>query len=117
MAEGYRLLKEGPYKNLDLVYAGEVWQHHSVITSWLNELTVGALKENPELKDVEGVVVESGEARFALEVGKEFQIEMPSIQSAFDVRIASQKGKVNFATKLLAMMRNAFGGHKINESR
>jgi 6-phosphogluconate dehydrogenase len=66
------------------------------------------------LKDVEGVVVESGEARFALEVGKEFKIEMPSIQSAFDVRIASQKGKVNFATKLLAMMRNAFGGHKIN---
>ena len=114
LAEGYRLLKEGPYKNLDLVSAGEVWQHHSVITSWLNELTVGALKENPELKDVEGVVVESGEARFALEVGKEFKIEMPSIQSAFDVRIASQKGKVNFATKLLAMMRNAFGGHKIN---
>ncbi len=117
LAEGYRLLKEGPYKNLDLVSAGEVWQKRSVITSWLNELTVDALKiqkENPELKGVEGVVVESGEARFALEVGKEFQIEMPSIQSAFDVRIESQKGKVNFATKLLALMRNAFGGHKIN---
>jgi len=118
LAEGYRLLKEGPYKNLDLISAGEVWQHHSVITSWLNELTVNALKiqkENPELKDIEGVVVESGEARFALEVGKDFKIEMPSIQSAFDVRLASQKGKVNFATKLLALMRNQFGGHKINE--
>jgi 6-phosphogluconate dehydrogenase len=117
LAEGYRLLKEGPYKNLDLVSAGEVWQHHSVITSWLNELTVGALKtqqKNPELKGIEGVVVESGEARFALEVGRDFKIEMPSIQSAFDVRIASQKGKINFATKLLALMRNAFGGHKIN---
>jgi 6-phosphogluconate dehydrogenase len=115
LAEGYRLLKEGPYKNLDLVAAGVVWQHRSVITCWLNELTVNALKENPELKDIEGVVVESGEARFALEVAEEFKIEMPSIQSAFDVRIASQKGKVNFATKLLALMRNAFGGHKINE--
>lgn len=115
LAEGYRLLKEGPYKNLDLVSAGEVWQHRSVITSWLNELTVNALKENPELENIDGKVAESGEARFALEVGKDFKIEMSSIQSAFDVRIASQKGKVNFATKLLALMRNAFGGHKINE--
>jgi len=115
IAEGYRLLKEGPYKNLDLVSAGEVWQHRSVITSWLNELTVNALKENPELKDIEGVVVESGEARFALEVGRDFKIEMPSIQSSFDVRLASQKGNVNFSTKLLALMRNAFGGHKVNQ--
>jgi 6-phosphogluconate dehydrogenase len=118
LAEGYRLLKEGPYKNLDLISAGVVWQHHSVITSWLNELTVNALtaeKENPKLENVEGVVVESGEARFALETAKDLKIEMPSIQSAFDVRIASQKGKVNFATKLLALMRNQFGGHKINQ--
>ncbi len=114
LAEGYRLLKEGPYKNLDLVSAGEVWQHRSVITSWLNELSMNALKENPELKDIEGVVVESGEARFALEVAKDYKIEAPSIQSAFDVRIASQRGNVNFATKLLAAMRNAFGGHNIH---
>ncbi len=117
LAEGYRLLKEGPYKNIDLVSAGIVWQHRSVITSWLNELTMNALKENPELKDVEGVVVESGEARFALETAKDFKIGMPSIQSAFDVRIASQKGSVNFATKLLALMRNAFGGHNINQDK
>jgi 6-phosphogluconate dehydrogenase len=117
LAEGYRLLKEGPYKNIDLISAGDVWQHHSVITSWLNELTVNALKmekENPELKNVEGVVVESGEARFALETAKDFKIAMPAIQNAFEVRIASQKGEVNFATKLLALMRNQFGGHKIN---
>lgn len=115
LAEGYQLLKEGPYKNLDLISAGEVWQQGSVINSWLNELTVNALKENPELKEIKGVVAESGEARFALEVAKDFKIEMPSIQSAFAVRIASQKGKVNFATKLLSLMRNQFGGHKINE--
>ena len=117
LAEGYRLLKEGPYKNLDLVSAGEVWQKKSVITSWLNELTVNALKENPELKNIDGVVVESGETRFALETAKDFGIEMPSIKSAFDVRIESQKGKINFATKLLALIRNAFGGHKINNEK
>lgn len=114
LAEGYRLLKEGPYKNLDLVSTGEVWQKKSVITSWLNELTVDALKENPELKNIDGVVVESGETRFALETAKDFDIEMPSIQASFDVRIESQKGKINFATKLLALIRNAFGGHNIN---
>ncbi|MCC7160517.1 NADP-dependent phosphogluconate dehydrogenase [Candidatus Nomurabacteria bacterium] len=115
IAEGYRLLKEGPYKNIDLVKAGEVWQHRSVITSWLNELTKDALKENPDLKDIDGVVVESGETRFALETAKDFNIETPAIQSAFDVRLRSQKGEINFATKLLALMRNAFGGHKINQ--
>lgn len=114
LAEGYRLLKEGPYKNIDLIKAGEVWQKRSVITSWLNELTVNALKENKNVEGVNGVVVESGETRFALETAKEFNIEAPSIQASFDVRLASQKGNVNFATKLLCLMRNQFGGHKIN---
>lgn len=114
LAEGYRLLKEGPYKGLDLYKAGVVWQHRSVITSWLNELTRDILKDNPEQNGVEGSVAESGEARWALEVAKEFGIDAPAIQTSFDVRIESQKGKVNFATKLLASMRNAFGGHKIN---
>lgn len=114
LAEGYRMLKEGPYKNIDLYKAGVVWQHRSVITSWLNELTRDIVKENPNQDGVEGSVAESGEARWALEVAKEFGIEAPAIQTSFDVRIASQNGSVNFATKLLASMRNAFGGHKIN---
>jgi 6-phosphogluconate dehydrogenase len=114
LAEGYRMLKEGPYKNIDLYKAGVVWQHRSVITSWLNELTRNIMKDNPDQNGVEGIVAESGEARWALEVAKEFNIEAPSIQASFDVRLESQKGKVNFATKLLASMRNAFGGHKIN---
>jgi len=115
LAEGYNLLKDGPYKSLDLGEAGDVWQHRSVVTSWLNELCRDILKENPTLDGIDGHVAESGEARWALEVAKEFGIETPSIQSSFDVRLASQKGDVNFATKLLAAMRNAFGGHKINK--
>ncbi len=117
LAEGYRMLKEGPYKNINLYEAGEVWQHHSVITSWLNELSRDVLKENPELVGIEGFVAESGEARWALESAREFGIETPAIQTSFNVRIDSQKGKVNFATKLLAAMRNAFGGHKINNDK
>lgn len=115
LAEGYRVLKEGPYKELDLAAAGEVWQHHSVVTSWLNELTRDALRENPELEGIDGFVAESGEARWTLETAKELGIPMPSIQASFDVRLASQQGDVNFATKLLAAMRNKFGGHELNK--
>jgi len=115
LAEGYRLLKDGPYKNLDLAAAGEVWQHHSVVTSWLNELARDALKENPELEGIDGFVAETGEARWTLEIAKELGIPMQSIQASFDVRLASQKGEINFATKLLAAIRNKFGGHAINK--
>ena len=113
-AEGYRMLKEGPFKNLDLAAAGEVWQHASIIESKLNELTVTALRENPTMEGIDGKVAESGEARWALETAKELNIDMPAIQSAFDIRLASQNGKTTFATKLLAVMRNKFGGHEIN---
>lgn len=115
LAEGYRMLKEGPYKELNLAAAGDVWQHHSVVTSWLNELSQAALAENPELEGIDGFVAESGEARWTLEAAKEQGIPLPSIQAAFDVRLASQQGETNFATKLLAAMRNAFGGHQINK--
>ena len=60
-------------------------------------------------------MAESGEARWALEIAKEYKIATPAISAAFDVRLASQKGEVNFATKLLAAMRNAFGGHNLNK--
>lgn len=114
LAEGYRLLKEGPYKQLDLAKAGQVWQHGSVIVSWLNELAQTALSENPDLAGIDGSVAESGEARWALETAKQLNIPMPAIDSAFGVRLASQKGEVNFATKLLAAMRHKFGGHQLN---
>ncbi len=115
LAEGYRVLKEGPYKEIDLAAAGEVWQHGSVVTSWLNELTQAALAENPNLEGIDGFVAESGEARWTLEVAKEMGIPLPSIEAAFDVRLASQKGETNFATQLLAAMRNKFGGHELNK--
>ncbi len=113
-AEGYRILKEGPYKNIDLAAAGEVWQHGSIIESKLNELTAEALRENPTLEGIDGVVAESGEARWTLEMARELGIPLPAIQAAFDVRLSSQTGQTNFATKLLAIMRNKFGGHQIN---
>lgn len=114
LAEGYRLLKEGPFNNMDLAKIAGVWQHGSIVESLLNELTRQALEENPQLEGIDGVVAESGEARWTLETAKAHDIEMPAIQTSFDVRIKSQAGQTDFRTKLLAAMRNKFGGHKLN---
>ena len=117
LAEGYRLLEEGSFAGqIDLAAAGEVWQHGSVVTSWLNQLTQEALAENPKLEGIDGYVTESGEARWALEAAAELGIPLPAIQASFDVRLKSQQGETNFATKLLAAMRNKFGGHSINKT-
>ncbi len=114
LGEGFRLLKEGPYPEMNLAAAGDVWQHHSVITSWLTELSRDALAENPELDGITGYVAESGEARWTLDAARDMGIVLPSIQAAFDVRLASQKGETNFATKVVAAQRNKFGGHNLN---
>jgi 6-phosphogluconate dehydrogenase len=113
-AEGYRIIKEADYPGLDLGALGSVWQHGSIITSSLNELCADALTKNPELDGIDGYVAENGEARWTLEIAKQKEIETPAIQASLDVRVASQNGKVSFATKLLAAMRNGFGGHPLN---
>lgn len=114
LGEGFRMLHDGPYADVNLAAAADLWQHHSVITSWLTELSQEALAENPELEGISGYVAESGEARWTLEAAKDLGISLPSIQAAFDVRVASQKGETNFATKVVAAQRNKFGGHNLN---
>lgn len=114
LGEGFRMLKEGPYGGMDLAAAADLWQHHSVITSWLTELSRDAFRENPELEGISGYVAESGEARWTLEAAKDMNIELPAIQAAFDVRVRSQQGDTNFATKVVAAQRNKFGGHNLN---
>lgn len=115
LAEGYRMLREGAYKELDLAAAGNLWQQGSIVSSSLNRLTAEALAENPTLSGIEGYVAESGEARWTIETADALNIPLPSIQAAFDVRLASQQGDVNFSTKLLSAMRGKFGGHALNK--
>lgn len=115
LAEGYQILKQGPYTELDLAKAAAVWQKASVIESSLNGLMAEVLIENPSQVGVDGYVAESGEARWTLEVAKDTGIELPVIKTALGVRIRSEHGEVNYATKLLASLRNKFGGHKLNK--
>jgi 6-phosphogluconate dehydrogenase len=117
LAEGYRLLKEsGDYPDLDLGKVGVVWQHGSIVESLLNDLSAQVLQQNPGLAGIEGFVNATGEAKWTLERAQEVKLPMPAIEAAMDVRLASQSGQTTFATKLLAAMRNAFGGHDINKS-
>jgi 6-phosphogluconate dehydrogenase len=115
IGEGYRMLAEGPYKDIDLAKAGDVWQKNSIIQSNLNGLTAEALHENPTLQGIDGYVAESGEARWTLEQAKADSIELPAIRAAFDVRLKSQTGSTSLTTKLVAVMRNKFGGHELNK--
>lgn len=114
LAEGYRLLKDGPYNELDLAAIAEVWQHGSIVQSNLNALAEEIFSENPELNDIEGIVSQSGETKWSLEVARELGIDLPSIAAAFDVRVKSEQGQTSYTTKLLAALRNKFGGHNIN---
>lgn len=113
LAEGYTMLKHGPYENINLAAAGTVWQQSSVIESWLNDLARQVLVDNPELNGIDGVVAESGEARWALETATEYGQTLPVVQASLDVRLASNDGAVDFHTKLLAALRTKFGGHNI----
>lgn len=115
LAEGYRLIKEGPIQGIDLGAVADVWQRASVIKSELNGLAEEVLKENPELSGIDGFVAETGEARWAVDLAKTKNIDMPAISAALQVRVDSQNGKVSYATKLLAALRLKFGGHKLNK--
>ena len=116
-AEGYRMLREGPFQSIDLAKAGQVWSHGSIISSLLNDLTVEVLKNNPQLNGVDGYVSESGETRWTLEVADKLGIKLPVVKAAMQVRLDTQKGEINYSTKLLAAMRNQFGGHPINKEQ
>lgn len=114
-AEGYHLLKEGPMHDIPLAAVAAVWQKGSVVQSTLNALIKEVMDENEALTGIDGYVAESGEGRWTLETGEAAKISMPALTSALTVRKESQAGKTSYATKLLAAMRNKFGGHAINK--
>ena len=116
-AEGYDLLQYGPLKNIDLAAVADVWQQGSIVSSTLNDLIAKILGENPGLTGIEGYVADSGEGRWTKETAEEANISMPALEGALQVRKASQEGHIYFATKLLAAMRNKFGGHSINKPK
>ncbi len=111
-AEGFAVLQGKTEFALDLHQIAEVWRYGSVIRSWLLELTEEALAENPTLKGIEPWVADSGEGRWTVVEALDLNIPAPVITLALQQRLRSREGDP-FSERLLAMMRNKFGGHEV----
>ncbi len=109
-AEGLSLLHGKSEFNLDLGAVTEMWRHGSVVRSWLLDLTAEFLKDEGSLQNIAPVVADSGEGRWTVLESVEQGIPAPVMSLALMSRFSSQ-GKDDYGSKLLAMMRNAFGGH------
>ena len=114
-AEGFALMRGRDDFGLDLGAIAETWRHGSVVRSWLLDLTAEVLAGDQQLDDVEPFVADSGEGRWTALESIEQGIPTPVMSLALMTRFASQ-GKQDFADKLLAMMRNQFGGHAVRAS-
>lgn len=111
-AEGFALMKGREEFDLDLAKISEMWRHGSVVRSWLLDLTASFLAHDQELADVEAFVADSGEGRWTVMEAIEQGIPAPVISLALSARFASQ-GQGDYSSKVLAKMREAFGGHPI----
>jgi 6-phosphogluconate dehydrogenase len=111
-AEGFDILNAKTEFKLDLAQIARIWEHGSVVRSWLLELTEQALAENPHLTGVKPWVADSGEGRWTVAEAMALNIPAPVITLALQTRIRSREIDP-FAERLLAMMRNKFGGHAV----
>ena len=96
--------------DIDVASVTEVWRRGSVISSWLLDLTAGALAEDPELGTFAGRVSDSGEGRWTVQAAVDVGVPVPVISAALYDRFASQ-GNADFGNRALSAMRLAFGGH------
>lgn len=114
LAEGLDLLKHKQEFDLDLAQITELWRHSSVVRSWLLDLTADALKSDQELANIAPHVSDSGEGRWTVIDSIEQGVPAPVLTLALQMRFASQDS-TGYANRLLAIMRNAFGGHAMKE--
>ena len=114
LAEGLDLLSHKREFAFDLAQLTELWRHGSVVRSWLLDLTADALKDDQQLEGIAPYVADSGEGRWTVIDSVEQGIAAPVLTLALQMRFASQDRR-GFANRVLALMRNAFGGHSIKE--
>jgi len=111
-AEGFALLRGREEFELDLAAIAESWRHGSVVRSWLLDLTAGFLAEDQSMAELAPVVADSGEGRWTALEAIEQGVPAPIITTSLAMRFASQ-GSNDYAARILANMRNAFGGHAV----
>ena len=115
-AEGFEVLFTSEY-GLDLERIANLWMQGSVIRSWLLELAGAALKQDGrDLSPLEGYVEDSGEGRWTLEAGIQHDVPMPVLAASLFTRFAS-RGNADYQAKMLAALRNQFGGHAVKAAK
>lgn len=109
--EGFEILKKGPYK-LDFEKIAKVWSHGSIIRSYLTELAAEAFRKDPNLERIEGIVGGGETGKWTVDTAKELGANAEIIKTALELRI-NTRTKPTFAGKVVAALRNEFGGHEI----
>ena len=112
LGEGFAMLDAKKEFEIDTTKVAELWRHGSVVRSWLLDLTANALAEDPSLAGIKPVVADSGEGRWTAQEAIDLGIPTPVMALALMMRFASQ-GQGDFGAKLLAKMRQGFGGHAV----
>ena len=111
-AEGFEIMKARPDFDLDLHQVAEIWRYGSVVRSWLLDLTARALEDDQHLSEIAGWVADSGEGRWTVFEAINQDVPAPVITLALLQRLASRLEE-SYAAKLLAAMRQQFGGHAV----
>ncbi len=111
-AEGFEIMKAKPGMNVDVHQVAEIWRYGSVVRSWLLDLTALALEADPDLSTIKGWVADSGEGRWTVQEALDLDIPAPVISLSLMMRFVSRR-EDSFSAKLLAAMRNQFGGHAV----
>ncbi len=115
-AEGFQLMLAKEEFGLDLSRIASIWQSGSVVRSWLLDLTAAALKEDPKLERIQPYVEDSGEGRWTVSEAISLGVPIPVISLALQMRFRSRQPH-SFSDKLLAALRNQFGGHAVKEAK
>lgn len=114
IAEGFEVMEKSEF-DLNLRSVAQVWNHGSVVRSWLMELTEKALSRDPRLESIKGTMRSSGEGKWTLETALEKQIATPVIALSLMMRYRSLQ-EDTFAGKVVAALRNEFGGHAVDKA-
>jgi 6-phosphogluconate dehydrogenase len=113
-AEGFTIMEKKEELDLDLAQISEIWRYGSVVRSWLLDLTADALSKNPTLDGLSAYVSDSGEGRWTVFEAIDLNVSAPVITESLIRRIRSREEN-NFTDRMLAIMRNAFGGHAVKK--
>jgi 6-phosphogluconate dehydrogenase len=114
-AEGFGILKAKKEFELDLGQVSRIWQHGSVVRSWLLDLAALALEEDSDLSEIKPWVADSGEGRWTVFESIDLDVPAPVIALALQMRFAS-RDEENFPARMLAALRNQFGGHAVKKT-